>query len=93
MRQALAEALLADGPHGASDESCDLPYRERLAQRLAHHRSFSAFRFGQCFGQFCPRRNEGNARGTKRFRANAKPDLGIPSWDRWGGIDRRFTAF
>jgi hypothetical protein len=31
MRQALAKAPLADGPHGASDEPRDLRYRERLA--------------------------------------------------------------
>lgn len=37
MRQALAKALLADGPHGTSDESRDLPYREWLAQRLVDH--------------------------------------------------------
>lgn len=77
MRQALAKALLADGPDGASDESCDLPYRERLAQTLVDDRSFSALRLGQCFGQFCPTRNEGNARRTRRFQATAKPDLRV----------------
>jgi len=77
MRQALAKASLADGPRGAADKSCDLAYRERLAQILVGHRSFSALRLGQCFGQFCPTRNERNSRRIKRFSASAKPDLRV----------------
>jgi hypothetical protein len=77
MRQALAKALLADGPHGTPDEARDLPYRERLAQKLVNHRSFSAVCLGQCLGQFCPRRSERNARRTKRLSAIAKPELRV----------------
>jgi hypothetical protein len=71
VRESAHEIPLPNGPDGASEEPGDLADRERLAQSICR----ALFRYGFCYGQFCPRLVGPNSLELLRFCVFAKLDL------------------